>query len=71
MKQLLINVEYEVFDKIIRDQLAEELEHMKSNLEFRKNDGAIIPIFEVDKEEDLRLIEKHIEAFELTLKWFS
>lgn len=70
MKQLTINVEYEVYDQIIRDQLKEEVDHMKNSIELRKKD-AVTPMFSFDKEEDLQQMQKHLEAFELTLKWFS
>ena len=70
MKQLTINVEYEVFDQIIRDLLKEEIDHMKHSIELRKQD-ATIPIFSTSLEEDVQLMEKQVEAFELTLKWFS
>ena len=67
---LTLEIDYELSDKITTASLLSVLDTLEKDLEKRvKNEGGAI--FVSEKEFDIILIEKHIEASKLILKYYG
>jgi len=69
-KTVTIELDWDTIDKITTSSMKSILENLEIDLEKRKSDTGIA-IFETDKEFDIILIEKHIEALKLVLKYYG
>ena len=70
MKMVTVKLDYDTVDGIVVDQLIDTLENLKSDLENRK-EGRGLAIFEHDKEEDVKIISEHVDAFKVVLSYFG
>ena len=68
MKTFTISVDSETLDIIVREQLESYMSNLKHDLENRNSDIGI-PVFSMNKEEDISEIKKHIEAFERVISY--
>jgi hypothetical protein len=55
---------------IVRDELKETVKILKLDLKNVKNRSGI-SIFHVDRDEDIAEIKRHIEAFNIVLKYYG
>ena len=70
MKKVTVELDWDTIDRITVCSMKSLLENLENDLEKRKaGDG--MAIFEVDEELDIALLEKHVEAFKLVLKYFG
>lgn len=66
MDKITIDLDYEVIDEIVQGQLVRSWESLKDDL------GAGRSVFVWgDPEADDVEIQKHLDAFELLIKWYS
>lgn len=66
MDKITVELDYEAVDNIVQAQLVETWESLKRDL------GANANIFVWgDQEADDAVIQKHIDALELVIKWYS
>lgn len=66
MTKISVELDYEAVDNIVQAQLVETWESLKRDL------GADANIFVWgDQEADDAVIQKHIDALELVIKWYS
>ena len=66
MTKISVELDYEAVDNIVQAQLVETWESLKRDL------GANANIFVWgDQEADDAVIQKHIDALELVIKWYS
>ena len=66
MDKITVELDYEAVDNIVQSQLVQTWENLKKDL------GANASIFVWnDQEADDAEIQKHIDALELILKWYS
>lgn len=64
------DLDYEEIDKITVSSLKDLLGILENDLELRKS-GNGMPIFDTDKDKDVKLLKKHIKAFKTVLKYYS
>jgi hypothetical protein len=69
-KKVTVELDWDTIDKITTCSMKSLVESLEVDLEKRRADTGIA-IFEVEKELDIALIEKHIEAFKLVLKYYG
>jgi hypothetical protein len=67
---ITVEIDYDVADKIVVANLKAMLECLENDYELRK-EGRGMAIFERDKDEDLKLLKKHIKSFETVLKYYG
>ena len=65
-----IEVCIEGVDDIVRSDLTNSLDNLKDDLKRRKK-GDSIAIFHMEKDEDIAELKRHIEAFELVLRYYG
>ena len=69
-KKITVELDWDTIDKITTCSMKSLVESLEADLEKRKEDTGMA-IFETDKESDIALIEKHIEAFKLVLSYYG
>ena len=69
-RKVTIELDWDTIDKITTCSMKSLVEILEADLEKRKDDTGMA-IFEKDKESDIALIEKHIEAFKLVLSYYG
>lgn len=69
-KKITVELDWDTIDKITTCSMKSLVESLEADLEKRKADTGMA-IFEVEKELDIAMIEKHIEAFKLVLKYYG
>jgi hypothetical protein len=69
-KSVTVELDWDTIDRITTSSMKSLVESLEADLEKRKDDTGMA-IFEKDKESDIALIEKHIEAFKLVLKYYG
>jgi hypothetical protein len=69
-KSVTIELDWDTIDRITTSSMKSILENLEKDLEARKDDSGMA-IFVLEKEKDIALLEKHIEAFKLVLKYFG
>jgi hypothetical protein len=69
-KSITIDLDYDTIDRIATSSMKSVLENLQKDLAERKN-GNGMAIFVTEQEFDVLLIEKHIEAFKLILKYYG
>lgn len=69
-KSVTVELDWDTIDRITTSSMKSLVENLEADLEERKADTGMA-IFEKDKESDIALIEKHIEAFKLVLKYYG
>jgi tRNA(Ile2) C34 agmatinyltransferase TiaS len=67
---LSVDLDWDTVDGIARASMHSVLENLQKDLVERKN-GDGMAIFVTEQEFDVMLIEKHIEAFKLVLKYYG
>ncbi len=67
---LSVDLDWDTVDGIARASMHSVLENLQKDLVERKN-GNGMAIFVTEQEFDVMLIEKHIEAFQLVLKYYG
>ena len=65
-----IDINDDMGDKIAAANLSSMLECLENDYELRK-EGRGMAIFEKDKEEDLKILKKHIQSFKTVLKYYG
>lgn len=65
-----IEVCIEDVNDIVRSDLTNSLDNLKDDLKRRKK-GDSIAIFHMEKDEDIAELKRHIEAFELVLRYYG
>ena len=65
-----IEVCIEGVNDIVRSDLTNSLDNLKDDLKRRKK-GDSIAIFHMEKDEDIAELKRHIEAFELVLRYYG
>ena len=67
----MIELEVEQIDKIVADQLVENLEYLSNALE-QVREGKNTQIFDFHNlDEEREQIEEHLKAFQLVARWFG
>jgi hypothetical protein len=69
-KSVTVELDWDTIDRITTSSMKSLIDSLEDDLERRKADTGMA-IFEVDKELDIALIEKHIDAFKLVLKYYG
>jgi hypothetical protein len=69
-KSVTIELDWDTIDRITTSSMKSILENLEKDLEARKDDSGMA-IFVNEKEYDVVLIEKHVEAFKLVLKYYG
>ncbi len=69
-RKVSIELDWDAIDKIATCSMKSLVENLEADLEKRKADTGMA-IFEKNKKKDIALIEKHIEAFKLVLKYYG
>ena len=69
-KKITVELDWDTIDRITTCSMKSLVESLEVDLEKRKADTGMA-IFEVEKELDIALIEKHIDAFKLVLKYYG
>jgi hypothetical protein len=67
---LTVNLDWDTVDGIARASMHSILENLQKDLAERKS-GDGMAIFVAEQEFDVMLLEKHIEAFKLVLKYYG
>jgi hypothetical protein len=70
MAKVMVELDYDVVDDIVKQQLRSLRESLKDDLVRRKEDKGMA-IFEHDKTTDIALIKEHVEAFNLILCYYG
>ena len=65
-----IDIDDDMGDKIAVASLKSLLECLENDYELRK-EGRGMAIFEKDKDEDLKILKKHIKSFKTVLKYYG
>lgn len=65
-----IEVCIEGVNDIVRSDLTNSLDNLKDDLKRRKK-GDSVAIFHMEKDEDIAELKRHIEAFELVLRYYG
>ena len=69
-KKITVELDWDTIDKITTCSMKSVVESLEADLEKRKDDTGMA-IFEKNKKKDIALIEKHIEAFKLVLRYYG
>lgn len=67
---ITIDLDWDTIDRITTSAMKSILENLEMDLQKRKNDSGMA-IFVKEKEYDVILLEKHIEAFKIVLKYYG
>jgi hypothetical protein len=67
---ITVEIDYDEADKIVVANLSSMLECLEDDYELRKEDRGMA-IFEKDKDEDLKILKKHIKSFKTVLKYYG
>lgn len=67
---ITVEIDYDEADKIVVANLSSMLECLENDYELRK-EGRGMAIFEKDKDEDLKILKKHIQSFKTVLKYYG
>ena len=67
---LTVEIDYDQADKLVIQNLKTMLECLENDYELRKEDRGMA-IFENDKDEDLKILKKHIKYFKTVLKYYG
>jgi hypothetical protein len=70
MTRITIDVDAETLDVLLAADLREARTLLKADLVNRQNGGGC-GIFSIDREEDIKIISEHIEAFTTVLKYYT
>ena len=65
-----IEVCIEGVNDIVRSDLTNSLDNLKDDLK-RSKKGDSVAIFHMEKDEDIDELKRHIEAFELVLRYYG
>lgn len=65
-----IDIDDDMGDKIAAANLKSLLECLENDYELRK-EGRGMAIFEKDKDEDIKILKKHIQSFKTVLKYYG
>lgn len=65
-----IEVCIEGVNDIVRSDLTNSLDNLKDDLKRRKKGGSIA-IFHMEKDEDIAELQRHIDAFNLVLRYYG
>ena len=65
-----VEIDMDAADKITVQNLNNLLECLEDDYELRKEDRGMA-IFEKDKNEDLKILKKHIKSFKTVLKYYG
>ena len=65
-----VEIDMDAADKIVVINLKHMLECLEDDYELRKEDRGMA-IFEKDKDEDLKILKKHIKSFKTVLKYYG
>ena len=65
-----VELDMDAADKIVVANLSSMLELLENDYELRKEDRGMA-IFEIDKDEDLKILKKHIKSFKTVLKYYG
>ena len=71
MSKVTVELEWEAVDSIIVQQVTQARDAMKMDLKNRKKKNSKNAIFHTDRNEDVKMIEQHIESFENVVKYFG
>ena len=69
-KKITVELDWDTIDRITISSMKSVVESLEADLEKRKNDTGMA-IFEKNKKKDIALMEKHIDAFKLVLKYYG
>ena len=69
-KKITVELDWDTIDRITICSMKSVVESLEADLEKRKDDTGMA-IFEKNKKKDIALIEKHIEAFKLVLRYYG
>jgi hypothetical protein len=70
MNKVMVELDYDAVDDIVKYQLRSLRDNLKDDLSRRKEDKGMA-IFETDKEADIILMKEHIEAFNVVLRYYG
>ena len=65
-----VEVCIEDVNDIVRSDLTNSLDNLKDDLKRRKK-GDSVAIFHMEKDEDIAELQKHIDAFNLVLRYYG
>jgi len=69
-KSITIDLDWDTIDRITTSSMKSVLENLEIDLQKRKNDSGMA-IFVKEKQYDVILLERHVEAFKLILKYYG
>jgi len=69
-KSITIDLDYDTIDRIAISSMKSVLENLEIDLQARKNDSGFA-FFVAAKEDDIILLEKHVEAFKTALEYYG
>ena len=69
-KRLTVELDYETTDRIVVLDLRDMYDDFCNDLEQRKNDLGCA-IFEMDKDQDIKFIKKHLKAMRMILRFYG
>jgi hypothetical protein len=67
---ITVEIDYDEADKFVVSNLKATMECLENDYELRKEDRGM-SIFKKDKDEDLKLLKKHIKSFKTVLKYYG
>ena len=70
MAKVMVELDYDAVDDIVKQQLRSLRDNLKDDLALRKKDKGMA-IFDTDKTTDVALIKEHVEAFNLILRYYG
>ena len=70
MSKVMVELDYDAVDDIVKQQLRSLRDNLKDDLALRKKDKGMA-IFDTDKTTDVALIKEHVEAFNLILRYYG
>ena len=71
MPKVNVELDWETVDNIVRTQVTEAREGLVVERDERKKKNSKGGIFDTDRKKDLILIDAHIEAFDMVIKYFG
>jgi len=71
MPKVNIELDWETVDDIVLSQLQDAYSGLVTDLEERQGESRRGGIFDTDKDTDIILIKKHLDAFKLAIKYFG
>ncbi len=69
-RKVTVELNWDAVDDIVKQELISCRTNLKDDLKRRKK-GTGLAIFETDKDTDIALINDHIKAFDIVLKYFG